>query len=390
MVNLADEPNEEIQVIRLVTVAAVWIFILAAYATASEFNRPWLLKNQALVLDAYELNSIDWNKIVKDRRIVGFINKATDGLAPKYNCSKGETEVSRRLCREQYRKYAITRELYKSRRLIALQKGLKWGAYHLGRPGDPIKQANHFIRYANPGPDDLIALDIEHIDSEKWISLKDAEIFATHIKTRLGRYPLLYLNGSTAKFIAENSKDYPILSRLPLWYARYKPNISGLFPLGNWQSYSLWQFAYKGNCNKKKCPYRVAGAPADIDVNVSKYTIKQLRKIWPFKADIQPDSDLAEAALEDEGAAKTATTNSIGMVDHMITGSIGNNIEIVNQAGFAHHQTVSDNGVIEAWVCGSDDQQEHAHIFQEHRAYYHRFGTAQFQSKRMNCQFSQP
>ena len=295
------------------------------HGLTSEFNRPWLQKNQALVLDAYELNPIDWNTLSKNKRIVGFINKASDGLPPTYDCRKGKSKLARRLCREQFRKYAITKELFRARKMIAKQKGIKWGAYHMGRPGDPIDQANHFINFAEPGPDDLIALDIEHNDPEKWISLKDAEIFARHIKTRLGRYPLLYLNGNTAKFIARNAHDYPVLSQLGLWYARYKPNIKGVFPMGNWKTYSIWQFSYSGNCNKKRCPYRVKGTKNNIDVNVTRYSIRGLKKKWPLTMTRLPktakDSKAATiVAKVDEKPFKN--TPSYDAVDRMITGSI--------------------------------------------------------------------
>ena len=49
-------------------------------AQASDFSEPWKKPNRALVIDAYEYNSIDWNALASDKRIVGFINKASDGL----------------------------------------------------------------------------------------------------------------------------------------------------------------------------------------------------------------------------------------------------------------------------------------------------------------------
>ncbi len=82
-----------------------------------------------------------------------------------------------------WKRYAVARELFHTRRTVAKALGLKWGAYHLGRPGDPIEQANNFIDFAEPAPDDLIALDIEENDAEKWMSLEDAETsFATSIQ----------------------------------------------------------------------------------------------------------------------------------------------------------------------------------------------------------------
>lgn len=252
----------------------------AAAANASDFSEPWKRKDRALVIDAYEYNPIDWQRLASDKRVVGFINKGSDGVSPPYECSGGETQV--RLCKALWKRHAVARELFHTRRTVAKALGLKWGAYHLGRPGNPIGQANNFIDFAEPAPDDLIALDIEENDDEKWLSLKDAEIFARHIHTRLGRWPVLYTNGSTALHIAENRDRYPLLSRLPLWYARYKPAIGLHFPKGNWQTYTLWQFAAGVNCDSRSCPYRVPGTPLDIDVNVASMSANELRAEWPF------------------------------------------------------------------------------------------------------------
>jgi GH25 family lysozyme M1 (1,4-beta-N-acetylmuramidase) len=263
------------------SLAALTLLLLAAgAAAASEFTQPWLDRDRALVLDAYEYNPIDWTALAGDKRIVGFINKASDGVPPPYRCVGDETE--RRLCSALWKRYSVARELFLTRRMMANSLGLEWGAYHLGRPGDPIAQANHFIDYAQPGPKDLMAIDIEENDPEKWMSLADAEEFARHVWRRVGRFPVLYTNGSTAKHIADNRHRYPVLSRLPLWYARYKPDIAGHFPKGNWQSYTLWQFSAQANCNDRRCPYRVPGTRNDIDVNVAAMTAAELRDAWPF------------------------------------------------------------------------------------------------------------
>jgi GH25 family lysozyme M1 (1,4-beta-N-acetylmuramidase) len=252
----------------------------ATGAHASDFSEPWKRKDRALVIDAYEYNAIDWQKLVSDKRVAGFISKASDGIAPPYACSGGATQV--RLCKALWKRHAVARELFHTRRTVAKTLGLKWGAYHLGRPGDPIEQANNFIDFADPAPDDLIALDIEENDPGKWMSLADAETFARHIHTRLGRWPVLYTNGSTALHIAENRDRYRLLSRLPLWYARYKPMIGLHFPKGNWQTYTLWQFSAGVNCDARSCPYRVPGTPLDIDVNVASMSADELRSAWPF------------------------------------------------------------------------------------------------------------
>ena len=263
----------------------------AGQAHANPFDQPWRNKDRALVIDAYEFNEIEWDKMIADKRIVGFIGKASDGLPERYRCTGNETE--RAMCKTKWRRYVVTKELYHTRRTLAKALGLKWGAYHMARPGNPLEQADHFIDFADPQPDELIALDIEGIDPDKWMSLEDAELFARRIHQRLNRWPMLYVNGSTARHIADNRSTLNILSRLPLWYARFAPSIEGHFPKGNWQSYDLWQFAASANCNRRTCPYRVPGTPLDIDVNVADMTPEALRLAWPFNA-LKP-------ALDDAG-----------------------------------------------------------------------------------------
>lgn len=277
----------------------------AAPVLASDFSEPWKRADRALVIDAYEYNPIDWNRLVGDKRIVGFINKGSDGLSPPYKCGGNATEV--RLCKALWKRHAVARELFHTRRTVAKALGLKWGAYHLARPGNPIDQANNFIDFAEPAKDDLIALDIEDNDASKWMSLEDAEIFARHIHTRLGRWPVLYTNGSTALHIAEKREKYKILSRLPLWYARYKPAIGLHFPKGNWESYTLWQFAAGANCDARSCPYRVPGTPLDIDVNVASMSAQELRNAWPFGGLIEKkDLPAADQKREQETVAKAS------------------------------------------------------------------------------------
>ncbi|TPJ59354.1 glycoside hydrolase family 25 protein [Mesorhizobium sp. B2-7-1] len=263
---------------RLALIAAA--VALGTAAKASDFSEPWKNADRPLVIDAYEYNSIDWQQLVTDKRIAGFINKASDGLPPPYFCFGAEADV--KLCKMQWKRYAVTRELFQTRKVVAKALGLKWGAYHLARPGNPVEQANNFIDFAEPAPDELMALDIEGIDATQWMSLEDAEEFVRQVHRRLGRFPVLYVNGKTAQYIAENRYQYRLLSRLPLWYARYKPDIDVHFPMGNWQGYALWQFSAQANCGRFRCPYRVPGTPNDIDVSVAPMSADQLRQEWAF------------------------------------------------------------------------------------------------------------
>ncbi|HEY9058632.1 MAG TPA: glycoside hydrolase family 25 protein, partial [Aurantimonas sp.] len=265
--------------------------LLITGSAHAEWKAPWKSEDKALVIDAYEFNPINWQELTSDERIAGFINKASDGLPPEWNCGKSDGDEYK-LCKNRWWKYSVTKELYMTRREMAKMKGLLWGAYHLGRPGNPREQADHFVDFAEPAEDDLIALDIED-NSDEWMSLADAEIFADQIKIRTGRYPVLYTNGSTAKYVSDNKAKYPLLSRLPLWYARYRDDITGKFPEETWPSYALWQFSSMHNCDSRSCPYRVKGAKTDIDVNVSTMDVAGLKAAWPFNELIEraPEAD---------------------------------------------------------------------------------------------------
>ena len=268
---------------------------------------PWRKPENAIVIDAYELNEIDWSQMLSDTRIAGFISKASDGLPESYSCKGDHGGDTVAHCKTMWRKYAVSRELYQTRRLLARSKGLLWGAYHLARPGNPIDQANHFLDYADPQADEMMVLDIEGIDPDNYMSLADAQVFAGHVKTRTGRYPVLYTNHATARHIAANRDTYRILSRLPLWYARYKPGITGSFPMGNWDSYALWQFSAAANCTKRRCPYRVKGAANDIDVNVAPMDKAALQAIWAFgsllpEKPFEPVDDILTASIPTSGA----------------------------------------------------------------------------------------
>lgn len=274
-------------------------------AKAENFSEPWKQSDKALLLDAYEYNPIDWETLSEDKRVVGFINKASDGLPPAYRCTGSKADKT--LCSVVWKRYSVTKELYHTRRMMAKQLGYVWGAYHLGRPGNPEEQADHFIEFTEPGPDDVIAIDIEDNDPERFMSLSDAEIFAQRIKSRVGRWPILYTNGNTAKFIARNADQYPILSRLPLWYARYKNDVTPHFPEGNWNEYAIWQFASHINCRgaskAKTCPYRPVGTPDDIDVNVTTVDADTLRKQWPF-GDLLPVTQRTQTLIASKEAAR--------------------------------------------------------------------------------------
>ncbi len=237
------------------------VFLCCPFDTRAqlpEFFEPWKNPSIALAIDPYEGNEIDWDKLVTDSRIVAIIHRATIGDRAD-------------------RKYA-------ERRDEAKKRGYKWGAYHFGKPGDPIKQADFFLDTVKPTPDDLIALDLESTDGSKHMSFDDARVFIKRIKKQTGRYPFVYGNNEVTRAISEQYGADDVFAKTRLWYARFKRNVTD-FPPGTWKTYALWQFSSEQNCNsanRPACLYTVPGTEYDMDVDVYNGTIEELKSKWPF------------------------------------------------------------------------------------------------------------
>ncbi len=230
----------------------------ATFAQSPEFTEPWKNPNIALAIDPYERNYIDWEQLATDKRVVAIIHRATSGDRAD-------------------RKYA-------ERRDEAKKRGYKWGAYHLGKPGDPIKQADFFLNTAKPAPDELIALDLESVDAAKHMSFEEARVFIRRIKEKTGRYPLIYANNEVTKAISDQYGADEVFAKTRLWYARFKKKVTD-FPAGTWKTYTVWQFSSEQNCspgNRGACLYTVPGTEYDMDVDVYNGTIEELRSKWPF------------------------------------------------------------------------------------------------------------
>jgi lysozyme len=233
-------------------------FSVAAFAQSPEFSEPWKNPKIALAIDPFEGNDINWDHLATDTRVVAIIHRATIGDRAD-------------------RKYA-------ERKIEAKKRGYKWGAYHFGKPGDPIKQADFFLDSVKPDKDDLIALDLESVDATKHMSFDEARSFIKRIKEKTGRYPVIYANNEVTKAISEQYGADDVFAKTHLWYARFKRNVTD-FPQGTWKSYTLWQFSSEQNCsaaNRPACLYTVPGTEYDMDVDVYNGTIEELRSRWPF------------------------------------------------------------------------------------------------------------
>jgi GH25 family lysozyme M1 (1,4-beta-N-acetylmuramidase) len=244
--------------IRFATILVVIAAALSVSGQSPEFNEPWKNPNVALAIDPFEGNDIDWEKLATDKRVVAIIHRATIGDRAD-------------------RKYA-------ERKIEAKQRGYKWGAYHYGKPGDPIKQADFFLDTVKPDKDDLIALDLESDDATRHMSFDDARVFIKRIKEKTGRYPFVYANNLVTKAIGDQFGDTDVFAKTHLWYARFKRSVTD-FPQGAWATYTLWQFSSEQNCspaNRTACLYTVPGTEYDMDVDVYNGTLEQLKQKWPF------------------------------------------------------------------------------------------------------------
>lgn len=223
-------------------------------AAQSAQDRPWEIETVPIVIDPYAPNAIDWDKAVTDPRLKAVVHQASNGLKtdPKFIARAKE----------------------------ARQHGLLWGAYHLGRPGDPIKQAELFLDLARATDARFLALDIEDDDPAKFMSLKDCQTFLTYVHEKTGRYPAVYVNANVYGRISERFDGASAFARSPLWIARFRSRL-GLTKSRVWSDYTLWQFSSEINCSPTKtCLYRVPGTAYDMDVNVFNGTEAALKALF--------------------------------------------------------------------------------------------------------------
>jgi GH25 family lysozyme M1 (1,4-beta-N-acetylmuramidase) len=226
------------------------IWAIALSVSAAEFDAPWKDTKVALVIDPYYANSIDWDKLATEPRVVAIVHKATIG--------KSKIDPS-----------------YWARKAEARKRGYLWGSYHWGVAGDPEKQADFYVDTVKPEPDELIALDLEDATSKTLMNVDEAVLFVERVKSRTGRYPVLYTNHASAKLISASFRD-SVFRNMPLWYARFKANVTD-FPSGTWASYTLWQFS-----SEILAQMPIPGTKPDMDINVFNGTVEELKAAWPL------------------------------------------------------------------------------------------------------------
>jgi lysozyme len=161
--------------------------------------------------------------------------------------------------------------LYAANRTQAGAQVLRWGAYHFGTGDDPIAQAEHFLAVAEPGPRDLLVLDLESNLDGPSMSLEEAREFVSHVQLATGRWPGLY-SGNYVKEMLGGQVD-PVLANCWFWLAQYGP--TAVVP-PTWQAWTLWQYTDGG---QGPPPHDVAGI-GRCDRDLFAGTLRQLLEWW--------------------------------------------------------------------------------------------------------------
>lgn len=145
----------------------------------------------------------------------------------------------------------------------ARRAGKLRGAYHFagdnGRvPGDPVREADHFIDVVGHQPGEVLVLDYEPTkppaDPDGWCAA-----FICRVRDRTGVVPMLYMSEAVTR---QGSWARTRALNVGLWVARYGPN-TGAVPsltlnVGAWGGFAMWQFTSSG---------RVSGARGTVDLN---------------------------------------------------------------------------------------------------------------------------
>jgi GH25 family lysozyme M1 (1,4-beta-N-acetylmuramidase) len=80
---------------------------------------------------------------------------------------------------------------YPTRRKLATDAALLWGAYHWGTKADVAKQVKNFLDFAEPDQNTLVALDYERTGGNT-MTLDQAREFLTRIEEQLRRKAVIY------------------------------------------------------------------------------------------------------------------------------------------------------------------------------------------------------
>lgn len=202
-----------------------------------------------VVIDLSHWNTVTSFEELKNDGIMGVIHKATEGLD-------------------------YVDPDYLARRSLAQGAGLMWGSYHFGMAGDGAEQAKFFLSTVQPGPQDLLALDLEENPAGSSMTLQEAEAFVSQVQSATGRWPGVYSGGYIKGTLGNPTST--VLANCWLWLAQWEQ--VPVVPAA-WEFWTLWQYT-DGQLGSG--PYSVAGI-GTCDRDKFNGPLVQLRKLWGYK-----------------------------------------------------------------------------------------------------------
>ncbi len=232
------------------------IIFSGASAQIDMYHEAWKMDTSSIVINCYGPNEINFAKVITDDKVGGVIQKATEGL-------------------DYYD------EKYAQRKKEVLYHNLLFGAYHVGRDGDPIAQAEFFLKKVGDFSDVLLVLNLES-DEPDYMNMENAQKFIYHVHKKTGKYPVVYVNHKVFDDIVEHYDQNSLFANCLIWYERLMKDLP-LTQVKNsvWQRYFLWQFASKINCEEKNiCYYTVPGTKKNIGLSVFPSDRLTLEYVW--------------------------------------------------------------------------------------------------------------
>jgi lysozyme len=204
--------------------------------------------SKPLVIDIYYGDEVQDFARTKAFGILGVIHKASEGTG-------------------------FTDKLYGTRRKLATDLGMKWGAYHFFHGGAPAAEADHFLAVAEPDADTLVALDWEDVPHLGAPGADQARAFLERIEDRLGRKAVIY-SGNVAKEEIKGADAFFGSHRL--WLCQYGP---AWRVQQSWQRPWLWQ---NNGDDYGPGPHQIPGVRGNCDNNciIDPMTVDDLKRDW--------------------------------------------------------------------------------------------------------------
>lgn len=155
--------------------------------------------------------------------------------------------------------------LYASRRKLATDAGLLWGAYTFNTGAPVAQQVDFFFSHAEPDDNTLMCLDFEDNPASN-MTLVQAAQFLHLADAKLGRKLVLY-SGNRVKDLLGGHND-TFFGSHRLWLAQYGPTPHVQL---SWRKQWLWQYSESGH---------MAGTGGLLDLNHYGGTLPQLQQEW--------------------------------------------------------------------------------------------------------------